>query len=986
MEFRILGPLEVRVGDRVLPLGGPKRRALLAVLLLNPCRVVSMDRLIDALWGEAPPSTATVQVQGHVSALRKVLTAETAADHVILTRPPGYLIRVEPEQLDLEVFERRASEGGRALSEGRPGHAAAEFRAALELWRGPALGGMPAPYVETEAARLAERWLAVMEQRIEADLALGRHADLVSELAPLVAERPLREGLRAQLMLALYRDGRQADALAAYRQGRRVLAEELGLDPGPELQRLQQAILAADPDLELDPSSAPPVTTPAPPAATPGAARTAPSPAQLPPDIADFAGRDKQVGRVCSLLTSAAEAAAGTAAGAVSAIAGKAGVGKTTLAVHAAHRLRDSFPDGQLYVNLRGAEPKPLEAAEALGRFLRALGIAGVGIPEDAAGRGRLYRSLLAERRMVVVLDNAGSEGQVRPLLPGTPGCGVLVTSRSRLAGLEGADVVDLDVLDPGQGVELLAGVVGRERVAAEPEAAEEVARLCGYLPLAVRVAGARLAARAHWGLRRLVARLSDERQLLDELRAGDLEVRASLALSYGGLGSDQKRAFRRLGLLDAPDFAAWAAAAVLDVPPERSAELVDSLVDAQLLDVSGHGPAGRARYRFHDLIRVYARERATADEPPSARQAALARALGGSLALAYQADQRLVSNAFGVVLGASPRWRPDPLTVDRLVADPLAWFEAERPAMVAAVGQARAEGLDELACGLTGALAPFFAVRGYYDDWRHTLEVALAAARRAGNRRDEAAKLRGLGELSLLQERLDDALACFHQAEKAFHAAGDSHGVAIVTSGAGAAQTEAGRFEEAEAYLEQALTGLRTAGDPSSEAWTLRRLGILRRWQGRYELAAARFHQALGVLGGLGEPLAESAVLEALGDVRTLQGHRREARASLDRSLALRREHGDYLGEARALAGLGELHLTEGRHDQAACCLRESLRLWKQLGLPVRHARVLSRLGAVHQARGNQEAAQAAREKARRLYGDLGIPEDGELTALPGQ
>ncbi|MGH3622994.1 MAG: BTAD domain-containing putative transcriptional regulator, partial [Sciscionella sp.] len=491
-----------------MAIGGPKQRTLLAALLLHAGHVVAVSQLLDMLWGDDPPKTATTQVQGLVSQLRRALTPDCGGYSPLLTRHPGYLLEVAPGELDINVFDEQVAQARADAAAGRLAKAADELRAALRVWRGPALGGIDAEeIVQVEVPRLRERYLAVLEERIEADLKLGRHADLVGECQALVAEYPFQERLRYQLMLALYRSGRQAEALEVFRQGRQILGDELGLEPGQGLRQLEQAVLLADPSLDLAP------TVP-----MAAASNQVPVPAQLPADIADFTGRAKQVSEICDLLAAEQRDARNSAAIVLAAVSGKPGVGKTTLAVHCAHLLREEFPDGQLYVNLRGANAQPLAPAEVLERFLRALGLDGGAIPEDEQARGELYRSRLAGRRMLVVLDNAEREAQVRPLLPGTAGSAVLVTSRVRLAGLPGVRQLELDILEPEQAVELLGRLVGPERVAADPTVAERIAELCGHLPLALRVAGAKLTARPHWSLARLLGRLADERHRLDEL------------------------------------------------------------------------------------------------------------------------------------------------------------------------------------------------------------------------------------------------------------------------------------------------------------------------------------------------------------------------------------------------------------------------------------------------------------------------------------
>ena len=536
---------------------------------------------------------------------------------MIVTRPPGYLLRVQPGQLDLDEFSLWTRQASEARTAGRWQAASDCGRVALALWRGPALGGASGRVVSAEAARLEEQRLAALEERIEADLALRRHNELVGELASLVATQPLRERLRGQLMLALYRAGRQADALAVYQQGREALASELGLDPGRELRGLERRILADDPNLLTATEAVTVVSHP-----------TAPVPAQLPPDISDFTGREKEASVLCDLLRSDRETRAWSTAVAVSAVAGKAGVGKTALAVHVAHRLRTRFPDGQLYVDLRGTKSRPREAGEVLASLLPRLGVEAATLPEGVEERSALYRTQLAGRQVLVLLDNAASEAQVDPLLPGSRGCAVIVTSRARLPGLDGVQLVDLDVLECVEAVTLLGRIAGPGRVTFEPEAAAVIARHCDYLPLAVRIAGIRLAASPHWPLARLAKRLADQRRRLDELTIGDRSVRTGLAQSYECLSEDQRRCFRRVGLLARPSFSSCDAATILDLPLGTAEELLDGLVQAQLLHVAHQAPGAKVRYHIHGLPRSYARERAKAEDATTDQDAALARPL----------------------------------------------------------------------------------------------------------------------------------------------------------------------------------------------------------------------------------------------------------------------------------------------------------------------------------------------------------------------
>lgn len=835
MDFEVLGPLRVRHGGQPARLSAPMHRTLLGVLLTRANTPVPVDVLVDALWAGQRDPRAAKKLQLHVHRLRCVLgdPARIRFEH------GGYTLQVHPGELDADRFEAALAEGTDAAE---PARAVATLRTALGLWRGEPFSDVTdLALLRAEADRLAERRLAGLAQLYTAELACGHANAIIPELVQLAARHPMRERLQGLLMTALYQAGRQAEALEVYHRTRGALVEQLGLEPGNELQRLEHAILTGDPVLE----------TPT----TPGI-----TPAQLPADITDFTGRKAQLATIQHLAATADRCGAPLVA-----ITGKAGVGKTTLAVHAAHRLRVHYPDGQLFVNLRGAQGRPLAPADVLARFLRSLGVDRTAIPDDVEERAALYRSRLADRRLLIVLDNAACEAQLRPLLPGTPGCTVLVTSRARMAGLNGNRPVDLDILEPDQAVELLGRVAGPLRVAAEPGAAREIVRLCGFLPLAVRIAGARLGARPHWRLNRLEADLADEHHRLDTLRLGDLEVRASLALSYDSLDATARRAFRRLALLEIRDFAPWVTAALLDIPQTTAEELVDTLVDMQLLDVAGRDATGALRYRFHDLLRAYARELVAAEEPEADRVAALDRAFGGWLTLAEEAGRCLASSAFAVTFEPGTCWRPDQSVVSAVLTDPAGWFKAERAALVGAVDQAYSVESDQLGWALGVRLARFFLVRGYYDDWRHVCELMLAGARRAVSGGREGVALDALGELPRLQHRLDEALDGFEQTLTACGAAGNHDDQTVPnrqlgTTGRMRAVHQAGQVDEALPRLENALTHLRELADRRTEAATLRRLGTVHRLQRCYEKATRCFQQVLDALDHFGEPLRSGA------------------------------------------------------------------------------------------------------------------------------
>jgi DNA-binding SARP family transcriptional activator len=604
VRFEVLGPISIVRAERRIQLRALRQRTILAVLLLDANRVVSSETLIDAVWDDAPPATARSQVHICVSAIRGVLR-EFGAAELIETEPMGYRIRIADDRLDLRRFALLTAQATQLAGRGQIADAVALQRQALELWHGPAVGDVTAPVVATTAARLDEERLAALENCVDWELRMNRHRELTSELVERVAAHPLRERSRAQLMLALYRSGRQAEALETFRRARKELVDQLGLEPGEELRRLEAQILADDPRLRVD--------APAGQAgrAVQTAQRTQPAAhtpvRQLPADIVDFAGRDDLVGRLTGLLS-------GTPAMPVAVATGMAGAGKSTLAIHVAHLLAGKrFADGQLYANLAGLGC-PHEAGEVLSRFLRALGVPCTGIPGDIEERAELYRSLLADRQMLVLLDDVGSESQVRLLLPGGASCGVMITSRAKLTGLAGARLLDVPAFDAGQAGDLLGRIAGPDRVDGDHRAVTELTRLAGGLPLALRVVGARLSARPHWTLKRMVHRLADEDRRLDELTLGDLSVRETMSSAYHGLPVHERRLLSLLSDLGPDTFPGWMAAAMLDAGQAdeyEALELLENLVESHLVEVvSGH----LVRYRVHELARIYAGEQTSGD------------------------------------------------------------------------------------------------------------------------------------------------------------------------------------------------------------------------------------------------------------------------------------------------------------------------------------------------------------------------------------
>ncbi|WP_182885317.1 AfsR/SARP family transcriptional regulator [Microbispora sp. H10885] len=790
MKFRILGPLEVVDGAHRVDLGSTRQQTALAVLLLDHSRGTSIGRLIEAVYDDNPPTTCRSQVQICISALRRVF-AQYGRPNLISTHSQGYAIEVgDDDELDCDRFQHLILLARRSGAAGAAEAAVGHYREALALWRGHALEGMDSRLIRAAARRLTEDRITAHEKCIELELSLGRHREVIAELTELVERYPLREQLRGQLMTALYQSGREAEALHVYREGRRILVEELGIEPNERLRRLEHAIRVS-------------VETgrPAPaPAAAAGVAVTAPrtgAPRMLPAGIADFTGRAPEVDAVRRLITPSPGERAPFAVP-IAVITGKPGVGKSTLAVHTAHTVAERFPDGQLFAALHGGTARPVHPFDVLGRFLRALGVPGGAVPETLDERAEMYRGLLAGRTTLVVLDDAAGESQVVPLLPGSSDCSVIVTSRSRLTGLPGARNVEVETFDPDQSMRLLAHIAGEDRVRSEPASAQALAELCGQLPLALRIAGSRLSAHPHWSIEQLAGRLQDETRRLDELRHGGMGMRASIAVAYESTGEAARRLFRRLAILDFQPFPSWVSAALLDRPLHETQDLMDDLADAQLVEITGTGRGAHSRYRFHDLIRVFARERLAAEEPAAERGAALARVLSCLLHLARDAHREQYGDDYAGLHSGAARWPLPDTLVRRLVQQPLPWYERERLTLVSGIRQAAQAGLAELSWDLAICAAPFFESRVYLDDWRNTNNVAMAAARQAGDRRGQAAMHYSTGLLWAAEQRYADARGSLDTALELFRQTGDDHGVALTIRRIGLLERESGRFDEA--------------------------------------------------------------------------------------------------------------------------------------------------------------------------------------------
>ncbi|MEU5809738.1 BTAD domain-containing putative transcriptional regulator [Streptomyces sp. NPDC047718] len=957
-RFAVLGPIRAWRGGEALPSGTPQQRALLAVLLLRGGRTATAPELIDAIWGDDPPQQALATIRTYASRLRKVLDPGT-----LVTDAGGYAIRTPTGTLDLGVARSLASDADQARTAGDRGLARTLLARALDLWDGEPLAGVPGPHAETERARLVEWRLQLLETRLDLDLEVGHHAEAVSELTALTAAHPLRERLRELLMLALYRSGRQAEALAVYADTRRLLADELGVDPRPELAALQQRILRADAELACAEAPAP--------ATAPVHVR----PAQLPATVPDFTGRTTFVGELGAILS-----AADGQVMAVSALAGIGGVGKTTLAVHVAHAARPHFPDGQLYVDLQGTEPRPAEPVAVLGSFLRALGTPDTAIPDTADERAALYRSTLDGRRVLVLLDNARDAAQVRPLLPGTAGCAALVTSRVRMAGLAGAHLVDLDVMSPEEALQLFTRIVGAERVAAERQAALDVVGACGFLPLAIRIAASRLAARRTWTVSVLAAKLADERRRLDELQAGDLAVKATFELGYGQLEPAQQRAFRLLGLADGPDVSLAAAAAVLDRPEHDTEDLLEALVDCSLLESAAPG-----RYRFHDLVRLYARACAERDEQPaSERDAALDRLLDFYLATAsavYAVERPGDRLPAHLAATHHPGLR---FTEPRAALD---WLYAEADPLLACVRQSsvRTTGRADV---LRRAVDLLWAAKDLAESGANSKQYESAAAalrdaaRTAADPHAEGRARTALTSVHLVAGRFAEADDEARQATVLARAAGDPLPSCWAPNDRGIIALYQARYADGERYLLEAIENFRADGNHIGEASALCNLSRIHVELGRLTSAIELAEQGIAIYDRMGLTLRLANGRYALGIALTQAGRLAEAQAQLTEALSLFHDNRQPLWEGVTHFRLAEAHLAAHRPTLAAAHAEQAIAL-RGIGGEWRRATVLTVLGKALQRLGQRDRARVCWRDAEAVFAGLGSPELAEVRAL---
>ncbi len=920
VHFRVLGPVAVDVAGHAIGVTRPRQRAILGYLLLHRNHLVSTDRIVTALWDDDGPSTARTQVQTELSILRRHIRASGAPDPV-QTRPTGYTIMVAAGALDLDIFTARVTDARNAAD---PTTAAELLRSALGMWTGPALDGVRAAYVPAHRLHLEEQRLRAYEQLFDLELDLGHHADICAELIDLVDRSPLRERLVAQLMLALYRSGRQTDALGAARALRAELGGQHGLDPGRPVQDLEQAILRSDPSLDLP---APPV-----PISVASSAAGGPTvPRQVPRDLYGMCGRTLQLAQLDECLSR------------IVVVTGTAGVGKTTLAIHWAHRVADRFPDGQLYVNLRGfdANPVSLDPAVVLRRFLLALGHEPRQLPDDLDTLVDLYRSRMAGRRMLVVLDNARDTAHVRPLLPGGAECAVLVTSRSHLPSLlaaDGAQSIPLDVLSAHEAMQLMVRRLGPARIDADPGAAEDIIESCARLPLALAIASAHAAGKPAVPLRVIASELRNSRAGLSAFRLADEDddIAAVFSWSFGTLSSGAASVFRVIGNHPIPEVSLDAAASMAGLPATEVGRRLAELTGANLVTEFAD-----RRFTMHDLLRAYARENSDTADAQDAVRRLLDHYLHSALAAAlqFQPGRRPIAIAEAVA-GVC-------VTVPASRDDAIAWLQTEHGALITVITQAGSWGFDAHVCQLAWCLSQFLYFQGQWADWARVQEAALDAARRLGDLTAMARSHQDLGRALLMLGRHTEAEEQIRHARSVAIEIGDRRIEALSLQTMSDLYRMQKRDEDSLAMLVDALAIYDTMDNPLGRAQTLNNLGVRHMHLGNYHEALTFCTEALAVFESKGEVHGACAVHDSLARIFQAQGTRDKAVEQFQLVLALNRELGEPYIESETLINLADLYATGGDHDAAAEALRQALDILDQLN-HANAAEVRGRLAAL--------------------------------------
>ncbi|TDE41393.1 AfsR/SARP family transcriptional regulator [Nonomuraea mesophila] len=971
LYFRLLGPLTVERGGSVVDVGGLQQRVMLALLLLRAGQVVSSDELVDALWGESPPQTCRSRLHGLISGLRRALGEDGS---LIETKAPGYRLIVPRRCLDVEEFDRALSCARDRAAGGDLPQAVDLYHHALRQWRGIALADLPHPAVREAAAGLEERRLAAIEERIDADLALGHHRDLVAELASLVSVHPLREGFVAKYMTVLARTGRTAEALSVFQGVRERLAEELGIDPSEQIQRVHHAILTGEETAPVRPPAR--------------------RPQQLPPVTRRLIGRDKMMDTAVRLTSE--EYVTGPRC---LVLVGPGGVGKTEFATHLGHRIRDEFPGGQLYARLGGCGRRSRNLRSVLHQFLQALGVSadGRGLTLDALSG--LFRDTLADRRVLVLLDDVAEESQLRHLLPVGPGCCVIATSRRRLPCSDIVRTMPVRSLDQESAMDLLQDAVGSAAMAEAPPAAAEIVRLCDGLPLAIHMVTARVTTRPTWTLSHIARRLSDDRGRLDWLELGDAGVRASIAASYSRLDLDQRRLFRWLGIVGSHEFPSWVSAALLDRPLGFAERILDDLVDVHLVEPAGQGLTG-PRFALHDLVHLFAEELARADGAETCA-AVSARVMNGWLDLASVADGEM-PHWYGEDPAPPARWQAPEEVREAARAYPLTWFDEEWRLLRRVVRQAADGKLAQVAWPLAQHMSTYLDMRGAYDEWTDTLRDGLRAAEEAEDDGGVACMLGLLLDAESSQDNFDAALTYASRAVTAYasliperlsghaeppkppqqwHALG-KHMDALATArckrdfaGLGLAAfsliVAARRAGVREGYLplfEEARDAFQKCGAPVSELWMTKNIGLAYLKQRRVGEAVKCLSQGKAIIQRVGDELRVNGTAGDISRVYAVQGRFSDAEAVLRDNLRESRDHGHLWDEGRALDALGRVRNARGDHRAARSAHLDALAIWQRLRASLRIAATMRELARISDALGDAAAAECYRRASAML------------------
>jgi DNA-binding SARP family transcriptional activator/tetratricopeptide (TPR) repeat protein len=949
VRIQVLGPLRVWHGDDEVGLGPPARRAVLGLLVLAAGEPVSRATLVDALWGERPPPSAVNVLQTHVKHLRRLLEPgrpSRAHSDLLPHVHGGYALQVDATEADLPRFRQLVAEANAAHRDEDTALVASLLAEALALWRGQPLADVPLLAGHPTVVSLLDERRVALARYGDAMIAAGSAAEVLPALVEAATEQPLDEPTQARLIRAHHAVGQRAKAFETFHATRERLADELGVDPGPELVAAHTALLR-----DADP---PPVVEPPP---------ARPAPAQLPPDVADFTGRDTSLSFLDSVLGRGPRRAV-----AIATISGPAGVGKTALAVHWAHHAREQFPDGQLYANLRGHAPggSPARPIEVLAQFLPALGVPADQVPTELEPASALYRTMLADRRVLVVLDNASRPDQVRPLLPSGPGCAVLVTGRDRLVGLvamDGARPLPLDVLTPEEAQALLTELLGEDRVRQEPEAVCELAKLCVFLPLALRIASANLAGHPGHSIAEQVLELREGNPLSALEVQGDEQaaVRSAFDLSYAALPDAARRLFRLLGLAPGTDIGADAAAALAGTPDAGA--LLDILASAQLVDQYTPG-----RFRFHDLLRRYAIEQAHRHDREAERRSAIQRLLDWYLSTVDSAARLLYPHMLRLPM--TPTAEPTPHAGR---ADASSWLDTERGNIVAAVRLAAAAGPYEAAWLLADALRGYFWLSHQWVDWQAVAEAALSAAAAAGAERAQAAARLSLADLCQRQSRYRQAVEHYAHALVLARRADWTVGHSAVLVNLGCMYWQAGRLTPALAHLDRALELCVADGQLAGQAAVLSNLSMVRWERGDLRGAEQSCVRALELHRELGSRYGEAITMGGLARVRHALGE--DVRELLDTVLAMHREAGDRYGEADTRRQLAVVLRDADRLSPALDAASSALTLARDLGDPRSETEALHVLATVEQRLGRvpdaehhlREALELARKNGER-------------------